>query len=535
MRTREARLRPFRWAAAAFVAFGAAAMVPAVAGAQYFGRNKVQYENFDWNVVHTPHFDVHFYPAESLLANDVSRMAERWYTRFTPALRDTFSRRSIILYANSPDFQQTNVVSGLIGEGTGGVTESVRGRVTMPAQDTYGETDHVLGHEMVHVYQYVMAFSGTSPNSARGFQTIPLWATEGMAEYFSVGRNDPHTAMWMRDAVWRNDMPSLKDLSSNPRYFPYRYGQAFWAWFGGVFGDVAIERVYRNAIRQGWEQALRAVTGAAVRLARCRLAARDHRALHRRSWTGAPRPTRWADSSSAVVTGRGEQNVSPAVSADGRLVAFFSSRELFGFTLYVADVATGKVVKKLSTIGGDPHFDALSFISSSGTWSPDGRQLAFVVQAQGDDEIDVFSEASGDISRRIKVRGVEAISDPGVEPGRQAARLLRQRRRHRQPLPARPRQRRAAAAHARPAHRAAPGLVARRPHDRLRHRRRPGHRRGAADLRRSSASRCSTCRAGRCGCCPSSGRASRSTRSSRPTASRSSSSATRTASATSIG
>ena len=134
MLSRAARLRRLAWVAVAGVAVGAA--FPVTAPAQYFGRNKVQYENFDWRVLSTPHFDVHFYPAESLAAADAGRMAERWHTRLTPALRDTFDRRSLIFYANSPAFQQTNVVSGLIGQGTGGVTESLRGRVVMPFQST---------------------------------------------------------------------------------------------------------------------------------------------------------------------------------------------------------------------------------------------------------------------------------------------------------------------------------------------------------------------------------------------------------------
>lgn len=420
MQSDKAPVRPARWAMITLLALMAGVLIPGQADAQYFGRNKVQYENFDWEVLKTPRFDVHFYPVEALLASDVGRMAERWHARLTPALRDTFDRRSIILYANSPDFQQTNVVSGLIGEGTGGVTESLRGRVTMPGQGTYGETDHVLGHELVHVYQYVMAFGGEQPGAARGFQTIPLWATEGMAEYFSVGRNDPHTAMWMRDVVRRDDMPTLRDLSTNPRYFPYRFGQAFWAWFGGVFGDAAIERVYRTAIRQGWEQALRSVTG----LPSDSLGAAWQRATRQQFeplMVGRVAP----DSIGASVVSErseGEQNVSPAVSPDGRLVAFFSSRDLFGFTIYVADATTGKIVKKLSSVGSDEHFDALSFIASAGTWSPDAQRLAFVVQAQGDNEIDIFNQHSGDIERRIRVKDVGAISDPAWSPdGKQLA------------------------------------------------------------------------------------------------------------------
>ena len=154
---------------------------------------------------------MHFYPAESLAATDAGRMAERWYTRLSPLMRSTFDRRSLIFYANSPDFQQTNVLSGFIDQGTGGVTESLRGRVIMPFQSTYGETDHVLGHELVHVFQYNIAFGGDA-TLARGLGAIPLWVIEGMAEYLSVGRFDPLTAMWMRDAVLRDDLPTLRQL-----------------------------------------------------------------------------------------------------------------------------------------------------------------------------------------------------------------------------------------------------------------------------------------------------------------------------------
>ena len=48
------------------------------ASAQYFGRNKVQYQTFDFRILKTPHFDIYYYPAESLATRDAGRMAERW-------------------------------------------------------------------------------------------------------------------------------------------------------------------------------------------------------------------------------------------------------------------------------------------------------------------------------------------------------------------------------------------------------------------------------------------------------------------------
>ena len=47
------------------------------AEAQYFGRNKVQYRGFTFQILKTEHFDVHYYPEEAQSAAIVARMAER--------------------------------------------------------------------------------------------------------------------------------------------------------------------------------------------------------------------------------------------------------------------------------------------------------------------------------------------------------------------------------------------------------------------------------------------------------------------------
>ena len=51
------------------------------ASAQYFGRNKVQYKNFDFQVLKTEHFDIYFYPSEREGVEIAARLAERWHAR----------------------------------------------------------------------------------------------------------------------------------------------------------------------------------------------------------------------------------------------------------------------------------------------------------------------------------------------------------------------------------------------------------------------------------------------------------------------
>jgi hypothetical protein len=391
------------------------ALAPAPLAAQYFGRNKVQYESFDFRILRTDHFDVYWYPAESLATADAARMAERWYARLSQAMTHAFSKKPIIFYANHPDFQQTNVVGGFIDQSTGGITEGLRTRIIMPFTGVYAENDHVLGHEIVHGFQYDIAMTQTG--GLQNLGALPLWVIEGMAEYFSVGREDSHTAMWMRDATLRNDIPTINQLTRSTRYFPYRYGQALWAYVGGRYGDEAVTRIFRVALREGFEPAFQRVLNRSTDSV-----SKEWHAAVRELYTPVVQGRTAPDQAGTRVlerasTGRrGETDISPSLSPDGRLVAFFSGRGIFGIDLYIADAQTGDIEKRLTSPNRDNHFDAISFLASAGSWSPDGRRLVFVTQVEGDNELSVYDMEQNRIVQTFRPPEAEAITDPAWGP-----------------------------------------------------------------------------------------------------------------------
>jgi len=392
----------------------AAVFFPGQASAQYFGRNKVQYEMFDFRVLRTDHFDLHYYPPATEAAADAARMAERWYGRLAGVFgHDLTGKTPIILYADHPDFQQTNVIEGMIGEGTGGVTEALRERVVMPLTGVYRETDHVLGHELVHAFQYDLA-SSPQGGGLSGLSRLPLWVVEGLAEYLSLGRDDPHTAMWLRDAVLRGDMPTIEQLTRDSRYFPYRFGHALWAYIGGRWSDSTAAVLFRAATHQGWGPALARV----LNTTSAELSAEWHAAIRSAYFPLIQGRTAPADVGQRLIAVEepGDMNLSPVVSPDGRYVAFFSERGLFTVEIWVADAQTGEVVRKLAGPASDAHFDAISFMNSAGSWSPDGRRFAFVAIAEGDNQLAILDVASGRVERRIGVPGVGAISGPAWSP-----------------------------------------------------------------------------------------------------------------------
>jgi hypothetical protein len=387
------------------------------AQAQYFGRNKVQYKEFTFEVLKTEHFDIYFYEEERENAGRVGRMAERWYARLSGIFEHEMrTRQPLVLYASHPDFEQTNVVGGTIGEGTGGVTEGLKRRVVLPLAGTLAETDHVLGHELVHAFQYdISALRAQGGGTRGGIEALPLWFVEGLAEYLSIGPVDPHTAMWLRDATRKEKLPQIADLDSG-EFFPYRWGQAIWAYVGGKYGDDLIGQIYRTAVRSG--DAVTALEQAAL-IDDKELSTNWHadiRAQYAPVMAATARASTFGRSLTENDRTRMATNVSPSLSPDGRHIVFFSSRDLFSIDLYLVDATTGRIVRKLVDTALNSHFTSLQFIGSAGSWKPDSRQFVVGGVHAGKAVLAILDVADGSVVRQIEVPGVGEILNPTWSP-----------------------------------------------------------------------------------------------------------------------
>ena len=407
-----------RFARAALMVAASSFLLATPASAQYFGRNKVRYHGFDFRVLKTQHFDVYYYPEEQEAVELTARMAERWYARLAEVLdHDLTSRQPLVLYASHAHFEQTNAIPGELGEGTGGVTESLKRRIVMPLAGPLRETDHVLGHEIVHAFQYDIAGQGRGATGL-GALRLPLWFVEGMAEYLSVGPVDPHTSMWLRDAARREKLPTIRQLG-NPRYFPYRYGQALWAYLAGRYGDEVVGRALKAALRGDAESALERVTGIETK----ELSDAWHASIREayvEELSGKPRA---AQQAKALVTDKnaGELNVGPALSPDGQRLVFLSEKSQFAIEMFLADAATGEVRRRVVKTAADPHFDSLQFIDSSGAFAPDGRRFSFAAVKDGNPAL-VVRDVEGGRDREIELKTLHEVHDPTWSPdGRRVA------------------------------------------------------------------------------------------------------------------
>ncbi len=232
------RIRIHRLVAVAAIA---ALVGSGVAEAQFygfFGKNpKIRYRDFNWKIYHSTHFDVYYYDDEAHQLDRVVSFAESAYDYLSREFDYQIKEPTpLIFYRTHAEFQQTNVISNYIPEGTGAFATPLRNRMVMPVDLPDDELMELMLHELTHIFQYHVLYGGST---GRGLtQIAPQYINEGMASYFAQDES-ARDKMYLRDAVVNDSLPSITDEFQG--FFAYRYGHAFFDFIEERWGKEGVQ------------------------------------------------------------------------------------------------------------------------------------------------------------------------------------------------------------------------------------------------------------------------------------------------------
>ncbi len=360
---------------------------------QSFGQNKVQYRDFDWSYIQSPHFDIYFYGGEQDLAEFTADVAEEAYEQISIHLRWNLKKRvTILVYNSHNEFQQTNVVGTYMREGIGGVTELFKNRVVFPFEGNYEQFRHVIHHELVHAMINDMVYGGNMQSiiSNKTKLRIPLWTNEGLAEFLSSNW-ETKADMTMRDIAIHERIPTIQDLNY---YMAYKGGQSVWRFITGKYGREKVGEIFKamkqtQSAEKGFERA--------IGMKWDDLTTQWHKYLKKEYWPDIANRTPLEDMAKHLTDHKKDRNfynVSPALSPDGSKVAVLSDHNGH-FNIRLLDALTGEEIKTIVKGSRSVDFEELKWLHPGITWSPDSKQIAFAAKAGRGDVIHIIDSNTG--------------------------------------------------------------------------------------------------------------------------------------------
>jgi hypothetical protein len=206
----------------------------------YYGKNKVVYDNFNWRVYRSPHFEVYYYPEFEQHLGRVVSYAESSYQKVSSGLKHEIANPiPLILYKTHSEFEQTNLFPTFVPEGVAAFAEPGRDRMVLPIDWPPDRLQGLITHELTHIFE----FDIIPRNLVQ--RTVPLWVDEGLADYMR-GTWDPLDLMSIRDAAVTDQIPRMSRMvdyggSSNPRLV-YNLGHAVFEFVEARYGKEGIRQ-----------------------------------------------------------------------------------------------------------------------------------------------------------------------------------------------------------------------------------------------------------------------------------------------------
>lgn len=383
-------------------------IIPLV-GFSQFGKNKVQYKNYEWFYIQTKHFDIYFTKEGVKIADFASKFAEKALDSLQNSLKYSILNRITIILTNSfNDFQETNTIDEEISEGIGGFTELFKNRVVIPYEGDYAKFRHVLHHELTHAVMNDMFFGGSIQNiiSKNLNFDLPLWFIEGMAEYQSL-KWDKNTDMFVRDALINEFMPQLTELND---YFAYRGGQAVLYYIDKKYGSEKIAEITNKARSTGkLETAFKLTLGLNFEEFNEKWR-KELKKMYYPDIANRKDPDEFAKKLTDHKKDGGFYNTSPAISPQGDKIAFITNKDIF-FSIYLMNATDGKIIKRILKGNTTNDFEDLNILTPGLTWSPDGKNIAFSASSAGYDVIYIANVENDEIKKLpIKMDNISTVS-----------------------------------------------------------------------------------------------------------------------------
>ncbi len=157
---------------------------------EVFGKNRIQYRQFDWVYLSGENFDVYYYDARKAVAQEALEYLEREFDRITDLLGyPPYFKTKVFLYNSLSDLRQSNVGLNHNVFNVGGETEFIKPYVEVAHLGTAQEFKEELLFQISDLMVNEMMFGGNLKDMFQSsiLMNLPDWFVDGASLYVAKG------------------------------------------------------------------------------------------------------------------------------------------------------------------------------------------------------------------------------------------------------------------------------------------------------------------------------------------------------------
>jgi WD40 repeat protein len=212
-----------------------------------FGKNRLQYREFNWRYYSTQNFDVYFYGKSDKTALLAIDYLENEFNRVTEVVGySPYFKAKVFLYNSINDLQQSNIGVGGQSHRVGGQTEFIKSYVEVANPGSVRGFKENLSIELSKLILNDMMFGGSLTDMWQNtyLMNLPSWFVDGASEYMARGWSLDMDDR-MRDLIISGKVKKLNRLTGEQSIFA---GQSMWNFIVEKYGKSNLNQIL-NLVR----------------------------------------------------------------------------------------------------------------------------------------------------------------------------------------------------------------------------------------------------------------------------------------------
>lgn len=354
-----------------------------------FGKNRVQYHDFEWWQYETPNFIVYWYKEGRNIGETVVQMAELDHEEIRSLMEYRISDKiEILVYTDLTDLKQSNIGNEDVFI-TNGQTKIIDNKMFVYFDGDHNNLRRQIRAGMAYIYINYMMYGSSLQEIVQNavLLHLPTWFNEGLVEYVGEPWNTDLDNL-MRDVIISNQITSFDELVEEN---PLLAGHSFWYFLSENYGKATVSNLlYLTRINRSVENGFLYVLGTSYE----RIKQNWYNFYLGRYGQDEKNGTALdAQQRIPIKNKRDAALLQLQLSPNGQTVAYVVN-ELGKQQVYTQTVGSKKRKKALQT-GYKNIFQATDYNYPLLKWLPNGQKLAIVYEKRDKIKLLLYDVAGG--------------------------------------------------------------------------------------------------------------------------------------------